>query len=137
VVIYVIFDKALEVCLRVTKDLGQLNLSAEDRAMLAGSHGSSLVINRIRTLEKDILARAEKGKKAKRAADLANGFCEVAARLSPHAAGYDSPNSRICRTFWLLATSFQSKYLVSGHILNCSHFTGGSCNQEREAGNHF
>jgi hypothetical protein len=78
-----IFDKALEVCLRVTKDLGQLNLSAEDRALLAGSHGSSLVINRIRTLEKDILARAEKGKKAKRAADLANGFCEVAARLSP------------------------------------------------------
>lgn len=70
-------------CLRVTKGLGQLNLSAEDRALLAGSHGSSLVINRIRTLEKDILARAEKGKKAKRAADLANGFCEVAARLSP------------------------------------------------------
>jgi hypothetical protein len=78
-----LYDKALEACFRVNKNIGQLNLSAEDRALLVGSHSSSLVISRIRTLEQDILAKTEKGKKTKRAADLANGFCEVAARLSP------------------------------------------------------
>jgi hypothetical protein len=78
-----LYDKALEACFRVNKNIGQLNLSAEDRALLVGSHSSPLVISRIRTLEQDILAKTEKGKKTKRAADLANGFCEVAARLSP------------------------------------------------------
>lgn len=78
-----LYDKALETCLRVNKNLRQLNLSAEDRALLVGSGGSSLVISRIRTLEQTILVKTEKEKKNKRAADLADGFCEVAARVSP------------------------------------------------------
>ena len=78
-----LYDKALETCLRVNKNLRQLNLSVEDRALLVGSRGSSLVTSRIRAIERDILMKTEKGKKMKPAVDLANGFCEVAARLSP------------------------------------------------------
>jgi hypothetical protein len=78
-----LYDKALETCRRVNKNLRQLNLSVEDRTLLVGSRGSLLVISRIRAIERDISMKTEKGKKMKLVVDLANGFCEVAARLSP------------------------------------------------------
>lgn len=64
-------------------NLKQLRLSTADRAILTGSGGSTLVATKIRDLEEDILAKTAKGSKTKRVTDLANTFCEFAARVTP------------------------------------------------------
>jgi hypothetical protein len=76
------YDKAIEACKRVNKNLRQLNLSAEDQNLIEGCDGSLIVTARIRDLQRVIEAKA-KGKRAKRTVDLANTFCEIAARVCP------------------------------------------------------
>lgn len=78
-----IYEKAHQACLRVNANLKQLHLPPEDRALLTRSGGSTVVAAKIRSLEEDILAKTEKGNKAKRVTDLANVFCEFGARVTP------------------------------------------------------
>ena len=78
-----VYEKAHQDCLRVNANLKQLQLSNGDRALLIGSGGSTLVADKIRSLEEEILTKIEKGSRAKRVTDLANVFCEFGARVTP------------------------------------------------------
>jgi hypothetical protein len=77
------YEKAHEACLKANANLKQLHLSPADRALLAGSGGSSLLTAKIRSLEEDILLKTKKGSRLMRVTELANTFCEFAARVTP------------------------------------------------------
>ncbi len=77
------YERAHDACLKANANLKQLHLSSTDRALLAGSGGSSLVAAKIRSLEGDFLSRTNAGNRMKRVTDLANTFCEFAARVAP------------------------------------------------------
>lgn len=81
--VYSFYEKALDACLKANVNLKQLHLSAADRALLAGSGGSSLVAAKIRSLEGEILSKTNAGSKMKRVTELTNTFCEFAARVTP------------------------------------------------------
>jgi len=66
----------------VNASIKQLNLSPEQRTLITETRGCTHVKERIRVIEQEILAKAEKGKYTKRLADLADAFCEFATRIS-------------------------------------------------------
>jgi hypothetical protein len=53
-----------------------------DRALIAETLGFTLVKERVRSLEQEMLAKTEKGRYAKQLTDFANALCEFAARIS-------------------------------------------------------
>jgi hypothetical protein len=66
----------------VNASIQQLNLSSEERTLITETHGFTHVKDRIRSIEKEILAKTEKGKYTKRITDLADALCEFATRIS-------------------------------------------------------
>ena len=122
------YEKAHDACLKANANLKQLHLSTADRALLAGSGGSSLVAARIRSLEGEIVSKTNTGSKMKRVTDLANTFCEFAARVTPvlqvmvpQSPEYNVPFGCIALIFKVCVLSSLYRRLYAHISLCCCH----------------
>jgi hypothetical protein len=80
--LYGLYAEAHDACVKINTTLKDLNLSEEDQDLLASTNGTAFVLERLRDVEKQVLAKNGKETWLRQVKDWGNSFCKITTQFA-------------------------------------------------------